>query len=163
MLNLKKLYINAMLINIFFHFQRNNPRTTVYLHNRMISEIGFENWGKIHPSIRNEWDLSRNSFDRMFGLIKAWYISGADITAEYSKPQPSEAEKMGEQIRILKAETELMNTEIEKQRTEKKLSSPDSRETYTEEDIKRTMENVLNEFCEKSDSTCIVYKRGGKK
>lgn len=161
--DLKNLRAKACIINIFCHFQRNNPRTTTYLYNRLIAETGYEKWPKIHPSIRNEWDSARLNFDKMYGLIKAWYKSENDIFTEYISKPKTEIEIMKEESDIVSLETSLIKKEIEKVKTEKELCGlKENQNIYDPEIIKKQMKNVLDEFCEKAEKITL-YKKEVKK
>ena len=72
-------------INLFLHFSRNNPRTTNYCYHMFIGLIGYDEWNYCSPEIVNAWNTARGSFDKMFGLIKAWCVTGLPPTDERLK------------------------------------------------------------------------------
>lgn len=68
---MNKLYLSMKCTRIFLHFIRNKPCYTNHYYYRFIEIVGPEKYLN-SPLVRNEWDSSRNSFDKMYGLVSAW-------------------------------------------------------------------------------------------
>lgn len=77
--SLKRLRLKMGVVNCLFHFTRDNPRSTVCFYNRFISIIGHDKWKEMKENnnyIVNAWESAEYSFDKMYGLVKAWKING---------------------------------------------------------------------------------------
>ena len=60
-------------VSFFLRFTKNNPKwLRQYYHEFICICGGYEKWKQVPPQIRSAWEASANSFDRMYGLIKAW-------------------------------------------------------------------------------------------
>lgn len=70
---LKQLRWQMFRTNIFFHSVRNNPRHREQYYFALLSLVGFDRWQHIDPIIRMNWESSRSSFDRMYGMVKDFY------------------------------------------------------------------------------------------
>ena len=66
-------------IHWLFHFTRNNPRNRGYCYHALIAAVGYDCWARVHPFLRLQWESAQNSFDRMYGLIKAFYDEKENI------------------------------------------------------------------------------------
>ena len=119
--NLKYIHRKMPLTDIFFYFTRNNPRNINKFSQLFISLIGYENREKLIPEIRNQWENSSNSFDKMYGLIRAWNTAYTDIPDSWfikSEPEPSDHCK---QITELREEQDLNEQKVKTKTAEFKL------------------------------------------
>lgn len=89
---------------IKWYFFRNNFRSTNYYYNKFIEIIGLEAWKKLDPYYKSEWNSARYSFDRMYGLIRAWRVKDSfppksetkNIEEDFRQMLPALSEKMEE-------------------------------------------------------------------
>lgn len=83
--------------NFWFHFVRNNPRHRDQHYARLIAAVGYENWRYVEPTLRMSWESARNSFDKMYGLIKAFDANNEIYTKLFAEAeterQKAEAEE----------------------------------------------------------------------
>ncbi len=70
---LKKLLRAMRRVKRFFHFTRNNPCHTQRFYHEFIEAIGgYGKWQNLRPEIRSAWNAAAGSFDKQYGLVKAW-------------------------------------------------------------------------------------------
>lgn len=55
----------------WLYFFRNNPRFRARYYHELIAWVGYDRWKYVVPEVRNTWESSRNSFDRLLGLAVA--------------------------------------------------------------------------------------------
>ena len=90
--DLSVIYKRGRTINMLCHFTRNNPRTTSYYYNWLIGMFGFENWAEGNAPFKQQWEDAKNSFDRLYGLIKGWQASHASLMLELPANDQKERE-----------------------------------------------------------------------
>ena len=114
---LKKLRYAMLRVKWLFHFTRNNPCHTQRFYQAFIEEIGgYDEWHKLRPEIRNAWNAAAGSFDKQYGLVKAWrriefkgkpYLDGKtrnEPDVEELNNKAEKLEKLVDQLdRVLKA------------------------------------------------------------
>lgn len=71
---------SGRFINCLCHFTRNNPRTTEYYYNRLVSLFGADVWNQANAPFKLQWENAKYSFDRMYGLVKGWRKAEAVLT-----------------------------------------------------------------------------------
>ena len=71
---------SGRFINCLCHFTRNNPRTTEYYYNRLVSLFGADDWNQANAPFKLQWENAKYSFDRMYGLVKGWRKAEAVLT-----------------------------------------------------------------------------------
>ena len=71
---------SGRFINCLCHFTRNNPRTTEYYYNRLVSLFGADVWNQANAPVKLQWENAKYSFDRMYGLVKGWRKAEAVLT-----------------------------------------------------------------------------------
>ena len=71
---------SGRFINCLCHFTRNNPRTTEYYYNRLVSLFGADVWNQANAPFKLQWENAKYSFDRMYGLVKGWCKAEAVLT-----------------------------------------------------------------------------------
>lgn len=71
----KHLFNKAWRIKVFAYFFRNNPRSRYLLYNGFKHWIGLEDWKQVHPEVKNAWEASVNSFDKLYGLLSIFRMN----------------------------------------------------------------------------------------
>ena len=88
---LKAMRWGMIRTKIGLYFLRNNLRIKTYYYNRFIEIIGLETWKNLDSYYKNSWNEAKNSFDRMYGIIKAWQnieefpVCDKDVEAAYAR------------------------------------------------------------------------------
>ncbi|MBQ4428822.1 MAG: hypothetical protein II871_03525 [Clostridia bacterium] len=113
---LKKLRYAMWRVKWLFHFTRNNPCHTQRFYHEFIKTIGLDEWKKLNPEMRNAWNAAAGSFDKQYGLVKAWrgiefkgepYLDGKtrnEPDVEELNNKAKKLEKLVDQLdRVLKA------------------------------------------------------------
>lgn len=59
-------------IKWLFFFTRNRRYHTAYFYNFLKADVGYENWKYLPREVREQWDAAADSFDRQYGLVRAW-------------------------------------------------------------------------------------------
>lgn len=73
------------------HFIRNNPCHTQRFYHEFIEAIGgYDEWQKLRPEIRSAWNAAAGSFDKQYGLIKAWSAEEVNTAGWFKKESPCE-------------------------------------------------------------------------
>lgn len=106
---------SGRFINCLCHFTRNNPRTTGYYYNRLVSLFGADVWNQANAPFKLQWENAKYSFDRMYGLVKGWRKAEAVLTLVL----PAEDAK-DKEINKLKNELEEMRKKKDELQDEKK-------------------------------------------
>ena len=89
------------IVNWLFHFTRNNARSRNSFYFALIRIVGYDKWPNLEKRIRLEWESSRNSFDRMYGMVKE-FCSGRKYYAElFSKTAVENAETLNDRLEAL--------------------------------------------------------------
>ena len=86
-LSINELRRRMRTTNTFFHFSRNNPRNTARYYYVFIYKLSNE-WEYLDEKITAAWISSKNSFDKLYGVIRALYLSGIsfeDLKADAEK------------------------------------------------------------------------------
>ncbi len=84
---LHNLYLKMWGIKTFLWFARNNPRKTLYLYEEGKRRISAEkDWESVIPSVRNQWEASKFSFDKLYGLLRAIKEKSKDSLFDEKKP-----------------------------------------------------------------------------
>lgn len=82
---IKNMRLSMWWTNFFFHFTRNNPRHRDQYYARLIAVVGYDKWKYVEPSLRMSWESAQNSFDKMYGLVKAFATSKDIYAATFTK------------------------------------------------------------------------------
>ena len=102
--NIRKFKRRLCLINWVFHFVRNKPRTTNMVYYGLISALGYDKWENtseevhLRQSVIVPWNNASNSYDKMYGLVKAWAYYGWNPLVE-TKTEPKSPEQIEEEKR----------------------------------------------------------------
>lgn len=67
---LKRLRRKMRVTCFFFHPFRNNPRNRERYYFTLIRLVGYDRWCNVDECIRVNWESSRLSFDRLFGMVR---------------------------------------------------------------------------------------------
>lgn len=89
---IKKMRRGMRTVRCLFFFTRNRASHTSYYYHRLKNIVGYEKWKKLMPpEIRQAWDSSSSSFDRQYGLIKAWSKNEALFNLSVQKNEAKDA------------------------------------------------------------------------
>lgn len=78
-------------VSFRLHFTRNNPCHTQRFYHEFIEAIGgYDEWQKLRPEIRSAWNAAAGSFDKQYGLIKAWSAEEVNTSGWFKKESPCE-------------------------------------------------------------------------
>lgn len=110
------LHKRGRTINMWFHFTRNNSRTTEYYYNWLVSLFGADNWATGNASFKQQWENAKNSFDRMYGLIKGWQAAHASLSLELpaNDQKDKEIERLTKKIEDNKKSAEEKQADLQK-------------------------------------------------
>ncbi|MBR6745671.1 MAG: hypothetical protein IKM00_10740 [Clostridia bacterium] len=148
-----------------FYFFRNNFRSTNYYYNKFIEIIGLENWKNLDSYYKSEWNSARYSFDRMYGLIRAWYqknefpLASNDnsknddprqILAEVSEKVDEIAKQLNNK-ETLALEKAVKNISESVEQLREHIKNDDSSKTNLEKDIEKLTAN-LDELLKKTQN-----------
>lgn len=81
------IYVSMFWTNLIFHFTRNNKRTTEKYYFRIQDLLETE---KCNKKYSIEVNSARNSFDRMFGIVKAFKKIGIEHLEKIKEVDPQE-------------------------------------------------------------------------
>ena len=107
---------SGRFINCLCHFTRNNPRTTGYYYNWLVSLFGADNWATGKASFKQQWEDAKYSFDRMYGLVKGWQAAHASLSLELpaNDEKDKEIERLTKKIEDNKKSAEEKQTDLQK-------------------------------------------------
>ena len=125
---------SGRFINCLCHFTRNNPRTTEYYYNRLVSLFGADVWNQANAPVKLQWENAKYSFDRMYGLVKGWRKAEAVLTlvlpAEDAKDK--KINKLNNDLKEMKKKKEELQDEKQKEIDRLKQQMKDEKMRFNE-------------------------------
>ena len=125
---------SGRFINCLCHFTRNNPRTTEYYYNRLVSLFGADVWNQANAPFKLQWENAKYSFDRMYGLVKGWRKAEAVLTlvlpAEDAKDK--KINKLNNDLKEMKKKKEELQDEKQKEIDRLKQQMKDEKMRFNE-------------------------------
>lgn len=114
---------------VFFHFYcfRNNSRNLTFAYLYFIAIFGFDNWDRVIPNVKNAWEMARNDFDKMHGIVRSLFKCGIAVED------------------LIREEPEKVNTDASKEKAETNKDT-DNSDKKSSDESKNNSENKTEEI-----------------